>query len=58
MKTFKANRNDWREKVMIALELKYTIVNDMIVTKESIGEHKTLVNFLVSERIRLGILPY
>jgi hypothetical protein len=58
MKTFKANRNDWREKVMKALKLDYTIVNDMIVVKGSIGEYKTLVEMLVSERIKLGILPY
>ena len=58
MRTFKANRNDWREKVMKALNLNYTIVNDMIVMKGSIGEYKTLVDLLVSERIKLGILPY
>jgi hypothetical protein len=58
MKTFKANRNDWREKVMKALNLQYTIVNDMIVVKGSIGEYKTLVDLLVSERIKLEILPY
>ena len=58
MKTFKANRNDWREKVMKALNLEYTIVNDMIVVKGSIGEYKTLVDLLVSERIKLEILPY
>ena len=58
MKTFKANRNDWREKVMKTLNLDYTIVNDMIVVKGSIGEYKTLVDMLVSERIKLGILPY
>jgi hypothetical protein len=58
MKTFKANRIDWREKVMKALNLDYTIVNDMIVFKGSIGEYKTLVDMLVSERIRLNITPY
>jgi hypothetical protein len=58
MKTFKANRSDWREKVMKALNLEYTIVNDMIVVKGSIGDYKTLVDMLVSERIKLGILPY
>ena len=58
MKTFKANRNDWREKVMKALNLQYTVVNDMIVVKGSIGEYKTLVDLLVSERIKLEILPY
>jgi hypothetical protein len=58
MRTFKANRSDWREKVMNALNLDYTIVNDMIVVKGSIGEYKTLVDLLVSERIKLGILPY
>ena len=58
MKTFKANRNDWREKVMKALNLDYTIINDMIVLKGDIGEYKTLVDMLVSERIKLGILPY
>ena len=58
MRTFKANRNNWREKVMKALNLDYTIINDMIVVKGSIGEYKTLVEMLVSERIKLGILPY
>jgi hypothetical protein len=58
MRTFKANRNDWREKVMKALNLDYNIVNDMIVFKGNIGEYKTLVDMLVSERINLGILPY
>ena len=58
MKTFKANRIDWREEVMKALNLDYTIVKDMIVFKGSIGEYKTLVDMLVSERIRLNITPY
>ncbi len=58
MRTFKANTNDWREKVMKALNLNYTIINDMIVFKGDIGEYKTLVDMLVSERIKLGILPY
>ena len=43
---------------MKALNLEYTIVNDMIVVKGSIGDYKTLVDMLVSERIKLGILPY
>jgi hypothetical protein len=58
MKTFKAKRSDWREKVIKALGVDYTIVNDMIVVKGSIGNYKTLVDMLVSERIKLGILPY
>ena len=58
MKTFKASKNDWREKVMKSLNLDYTIVNDMIVVKGNIGDYKTLVDMLVSERIKLGILPY
>ena len=58
MKTFKANRSDWREKVMKALNLDYTIIDNMIVFKGSIGEYKTLVDMLVSERIKLGIAPY
>ena len=58
MKTFKAKRSDWREKVIKALTVDYTIVNDMIVVKGSIGNYKTLVDMLVSERIKLGILPY
>ena len=55
MKSFKAKRTDWRERVMKSLKLEYTIVNDMIVVKGSIGEYKTLVDMLVSERIKLGI---
>ena len=55
MKSFKAKRSDWRERVMKTLSLEYTIVNDMIVVKGSIGEYKTLVDLLVSERIKLGI---
>lgn len=57
MKTHKANRNDWREKVLKTLVIEYTIVNNKIVVKGSIGEYKTLVNLLVSERQKLGILP-
>jgi hypothetical protein len=58
MKKFKANKAEWREKVLNALNLEYTIENNMIVLKGSIGEYKTLVDLLVSERIKLGILPY
>jgi hypothetical protein len=58
MKTYKANTNEWREKVMKALKLEYTIINNMIVVKGSIGDYKTLVDLLVSEREKLGILPY
>jgi hypothetical protein len=58
MRTFKAGRTDWREKVMIALNLEYTIVNDKIVFKGSIGEYETLVDLLVTESKKLGILPY
>jgi hypothetical protein len=58
MKTYKANTNEWREKVMKSLKLEYTIINNMIVVKGSIGDYKTLVDLLVSERIKLGILPY
>jgi hypothetical protein len=58
MKTFKAGRNEWREKVLNTLNIEYTIVNDMIVVKGSIGQYKTLIDLLVSERIKLGILPY
>jgi hypothetical protein len=43
---------------MKALNLDYNIINDMIVFNGSIGEYKTLVDMLVSERIKLGILPY
>lgn len=58
MKTHKANRNDWREKVLKTILIEYTIVNNKIVVKGSIGEYKTLVDLLVSERQKLGIFPY
>ncbi len=58
MKTSKANRNEWREKVMNALNLSYTLSDNQIVYKGSLGNYKTLVDLLVGERIRLGILPY
>lgn len=58
MKSHKASRTDWREKVLKALGLEYTIVNDIIVVNGSIGSYKTLVDLLVSERIKLGIPPY
>ena len=58
MKTYKANTNEWREKVLKAINLEYTIVNGMIIVKGSIGDYKTLVDLLVSEREKLGILPY
>jgi hypothetical protein len=58
IKTFKATQSEWREKVLKAINLEYTIDNNMIVVKGSIGEYKTLVDLLVTERIKLGILPY
>lgn len=58
MKTFKAKRSDWREKVMKALNLDYTINNEIIVFKGSIGNYETLVHLLVSERKKLNILTY
>lgn len=57
-KSFKANKTDWREKVMNALGLKYTIVEDMIVYSGEIGGYKTLVDMLVSERTKLNIPLY
>lgn len=57
MKPFKAKRTDWREQVMKSLNLEYTINNDMIVYKGNIGNYKTFVDLLVSEGIKLGILP-
>jgi hypothetical protein len=58
MGTHKAIRADWREKVMKALNLEYTIINNNIVYKGSIKGYNTLVDLLVSERIKLGINPY
>ena len=55
MKTFKAGRTDWREKVMKIHNLQYTVVNDKIVFKGNLGKYKTLVDFLVSEAIILNI---
>ena len=57
MTTFKAKRTDWREQVMKSLNLEYTINNDMVVYKGKIGNYKTFVDLLVSEGIKLGILP-
>ena len=57
MKTFKATRTDWREEVMNEIKLNYTVVDNMIVFKGSIGNYKTLVDLLVSEGIKTGILP-
>jgi hypothetical protein len=58
MKTSKAKRNEWREKVMNALNLSYTLSDNQIVYKGSLGNYKTLLDLLVNERIKLGILPY
>jgi hypothetical protein len=58
MKTFKAKRNDWREKVMKALNLDYIIKNEIIVFKGSIGNYETLVELLVIESKKLNILTY
>ncbi len=58
MKTTKAGRTDWREKVMKALNLDYTIENDKIIYKGSLLGYNTLVDLLVSERIKLNINPY
>jgi hypothetical protein len=54
-KTHKAGRTNWRENVMNALNLNYTIVNDQIIYKGSIGEYKTLVGLLVSEAKKKNI---
>jgi hypothetical protein len=54
-KTHKAGRSDWREKVMQKLNLQYAIVNNQIVYKGSLGQYKTFVDLLVSERIKNGI---
>lgn len=59
MKTHKANAGEWREKVMKSLKLDYTIdANNQIVYKGDLKGYNTLVDLLVSERIKLGILPY
>lgn len=58
MKTFKANRNDWREKVLQTINLDYTIVGRKIVVKGDIRGYKTLVDLLVIECEKLGIQPY
>ena len=53
MKTYKASQCAWRIEVMNTLGLEYTIKNDMIVYKGNLS--KTLVGFLVEQRIKLGI---
>ena len=55
MRTFKASTCEWREKVMISLNLNYTIANGMIIFKGSIGEYKTFIDMLVQERKKLEI---
>lgn len=55
IKTFKAGRTDWRENVMKALNLEYTIVNDQIIYKGQLNGYKTLVDLLVTETRILGI---
>ena len=55
MKTFKVNKNQWREQVMQALNLEYTIIGNKIVYKGYIGEYNSLVSLLVSEAQKLKI---
>jgi len=57
-KTHKAVTCEWREKVMNKLNLEYTILNNQIVYKGSIGEYKTLVGLLVNEAIKNNIKTY
>jgi hypothetical protein len=56
MKTYKATTCQWRVNGMKALNLEYTIVNNMIVYKGSIGQYKTLVDMLVTECNKLGLI--
>ncbi len=58
LKTHKAVNSQWREEVLITLNLEYTIVGKNIIFKGDIGNYNTLVDLLVSERIKLGINPY
>jgi hypothetical protein len=57
-KKHKAVNSQWREKVLITLNLEYTIIGKNIIFKGDIGNYNTLVDLLVSERIKLGINPY
>ena len=54
-KTYKVGKAEWREKVLIALNLEYNIIDNQIIFKGDIGNYKTLVDLLVSERIKLSI---
>lgn len=55
MKTYKCCTCNWREEVMKALGLAYTISKGMIVYKGSIAPYSTLVEMLIEKRIELGI---
>jgi hypothetical protein len=57
-KTYKVGKTEWREKVLIALNLQYNIIDNQIIFKGDIGNYKTLVDLLVSERIKLSIEPF
>ena len=58
LKTHKAVNTQWRQEVLITLNLEYTIVGKNIIFKGDIGNYDTLVSLLVRERIKLGINPY
>jgi len=53
IKTYKAGRTDWRENVLKALNMNYTVVNDIIIYKGALNT--SLVCFLVDKRIELKI---
>jgi hypothetical protein len=57
-KTQKAVKTEWREKVLIALNLEYSIIGKNIIFKGDLGNYETLVNLLVSEAIKLSIKTY
>jgi hypothetical protein len=58
MRTHKAGYANWREKVMNELNLTFKVVDGKIIYKGDLLGYKTLVDLLVSERIKLGISPF
>ena len=58
LKTHKAVNTQWRQEVLITLNLEYTIVGKNIIFKGDIGNYDTLVSLFERERIKLGINPY
>ena len=55
-KTHKVAFAQWRVNVLNALNMKHKIISGQIIYKGTL--ENSLVNFLVSKRLELGINPY